>query len=92
MSNTITDKNTSRRHWLTGPAALAGAGAITAVLARAQSTGSTTNDINILNFALRLENLESAFYNQGLAMLAPRDFQNSAAIQAMGGTKIGANV
>jgi Ferritin-like domain len=92
MSNTITDKTTSRRHWLTGPAALAGAGAITAVLARAQSTGSTTNDINILNFALRLENLESAFYNQGLAMLAPRDFQNSAAIQAMGGTKIGANV
>ena len=60
---------------------------------RAQTgTGSTTNDINILNFALRLENLESAFYQQGLAKFASKDFQNSATVQNFGGTKIGANI
>ena len=94
MTNTETKKPTSRRDWFTGSAALLGAGAISSILARAQSTGtgSTTNDINILNFALRLENLESAFYSQGLATFAPKDFQNSAAVQRLGGTKIGANI
>jgi Ferritin-like domain/PKD domain len=95
MTNTETNKPTSRRDWFAGSAAaVLGAGAISSILMRAQSsgTGSTTNDINILNFALRLENLENAFYNQGLAAFALKDFQNSVAIQTLGGTKIGANL
>ncbi len=55
-------------------------------------TPQTVNDINVMNFALRLENLESAFYQQGLGMFQPADFQNSATVQAIGGTKIGANI
>jgi bacterioferritin (cytochrome b1) len=92
MTNKEMNKPTSRRDWFTGPAALLGAGAIASILGRAQSTGSTTNDINVLNFALRLENLESAFYQQGLAMFAPTSFQNSVTLQTIGGTKIGANL
>jgi hypothetical protein len=91
MTNSETKKSTSRRDWFAKSAALLGAGAISSVISRAQSSG-VTNDINILNFALRLENLESAFYSQGLATFAPKDFQNSATIQRFGGTKIGANV
>lgn len=92
MINTDTRKSNSRRDWFTGSAAILGAGAITSMLARAQTTGSTTNDINILNYALRLENLENAFYSQGLAKFAAKDFQGSAAVQAIGGSKIGANI
>jgi hypothetical protein len=92
MTTTETNKATSRRDWFTGSAALLGAGAISSILARAQTTGSVTNDINILNFALRLENLESAFYSQGIATFAAKDFQNSATVQGLGGTKIGANI
>jgi hypothetical protein len=91
MTNNETKTSTSRRDWFTGSAALLGAGAISSVMAHAQSSG-VTNDINILNFALRLENLESAFYSQGLATFAPKDFQNSVAVQQLGGTKIGANI
>src|ERR1043166_2065780 len=91
MTITEEKKNTSRRDWFPRSAVLLGAGAVSSMVSRAQSTGAT-NDINLLNFALRLENLENAFYTQGLAMFGPRDFQNCAAIQAMGGTKIGANV
>jgi hypothetical protein len=91
MTNEM-NKSASRRDWFAGSATLLGAGAVASILARAQSTGSTTNDINILNFALRLENLESAFYQQGLARFAPKDFQNSAAVQTIGGSKIGANL
>ena len=92
MTNKEMNKPVSRRDWFTAPAALLGAGAIASILARAQSTGSTTNDINVLNFALRLENLESAFYQQGLAKFAPKDFQSSVTVQSIGGTKIGANL
>jgi hypothetical protein len=91
MTNTEMKKPTSRRDWFTGSAALLGAGAVSSMVLRAQ-TGSVTNDINILNYALRLENLENAFYTQGLATFAAKDIQNSAAVQAIGGTKIGANI
>ena len=92
MTNSETKKS-SRRDWFSAPAALLGAGAMSAMFARAQTgTGPKTNDINILNFALQLENLESAFYSQGLATFSPKDFTDSDAIQAIGGTKIGANL
>src|SRR3984885_1126896 len=93
MNNPETKKDTSRRDWFAGSAAaLLGAGAVSSILLRAQTTSTTTNDISILNYALRLENLESAFYSQGLATFAPKDLQNSVAIQTIGGTKVGANV
>src|SRR5580698_6737194 len=96
MTNTSEKNTTSRRNWFAGSAAVLGAGAVASMVARAQTTGTgtsnTTNDINILNFTLRLENLENAFYNQGLATFATKDFQNSVTVQAIGGTKIGANL
>jgi hypothetical protein len=91
MTNTETKTPTSRRDWFTGSAALLGAGAISSVVLRGQSSG-TTNDINILNYALRLENLENAFYSQALSTFAPKDFQNSLTVQGIGGSKIGANL
>jgi hypothetical protein len=97
MTNTPEKNTTSRRNWFAGSAAVLGAGAVASMVVRAQSSAASpsatnTNDINILNFALRLENLENAFYSQGLATFATKDFQNSATVQGIGGTKIGANI
>ncbi len=92
MTNKELKKPASRRDWLTGSAKLAGVGAISCVLARAQMTPQTVNDIAVMNFALRVENLQSAFYQQGLQMFKPADFQNSVTAQTIGGTKIGANL
>jgi hypothetical protein len=91
MTHREMNERASRRAWFAGSAAMLGAGAISSLLLRAQGAGAT-NDINILNFALRLENLESAFYQQALATFAPKDFQNSVTVQTIGGTKIGANL
>jgi hypothetical protein len=71
-----------RRGWFNGAAAAVGGGA----------TPQTVNDVNVLNFALRLANLESAFYQAGLAMFSPSDFQKSAAAQTIGGSRIGADM
>ncbi len=69
------------------PAKILGAGAIAAAFmnlkAQTTTTGST-GDIAILNYALTLEHLEAAFYNQGLRMFSSTDFDNSAALQAFG--------
>ena len=87
----IIDKHVSRRDWCRGSAALLGGGIISPIFARAQATPQTSYDITLLNFALRLENLQSAFYQQGLAMFTAADFQNSVTAQAIGG-KIAANI
>jgi hypothetical protein len=91
MTNNKLSKPVSRRDWFTGSAAVLGAGAISPMLLEAQSS-SVADNISLWNFALRLENLQAAFYQQGLAMFKPSDFQNSAAAQAIGGTKVGANL
>jgi hypothetical protein len=87
----LTGKHVSRRDLCSGSTALLAAGVISPILARAQMTPQTTYDITLLNFALRLENLQSAFYQQGLAMFTATDFQNSVTAQAVGG-KIAAGI
>jgi hypothetical protein len=57
-------------------AALFGVGVIGAGLLQAQA--SAPNDIDILNFALTLEHLEAAFYNQGLRQFTNLDIARSA--------------
>lgn len=86
------NKPTSRREWFSAPVALLGAGALATGRARAQATPQTTNDIGIFKFALRLEYLQAAFYQQGLSMFKEADFQNSATVQKLGGSKIGARI
>src|ERR1019366_6167231 len=92
MTNKEMNPYASRRDWCTRLAAMLGAGAISSIPGRAETSLGSAHDIVILNFALRLENLESAFYQQGLGMFAPADFQNSATVQTIGGKKIGANL
>jgi Ferritin-like domain len=92
MTKKEMNKYASRRNWCVGSAALLGVGAISSIPARAQQTPQTAFDITLLNFALRLENLQSAFYQQGLAMFTPADFQNSVAVQTIGGNNIGASI
>ena len=41
-------------------------------------------DLSLLNFALTLENLEAAFYTQGLTQFSSADFGNSTFIQNFG--------
>lgn len=94
MTDTEKNLRSSRRDWFSGSAALVGAGAISSLLLKAQTTGTTalTNDINLLNFALRLENLENAFYSQALAKFSPANFTGSQTVSTIGGTKIGTNL
>jgi bacterioferritin (cytochrome b1) len=81
MTNKGMNKFTSRRRWF-GAAMQVGGGA----------TPQTVNDVTVLNFALRLANLEAAFYQRALSMFTAADFQNSVTVQTIGGTKIGANI
>lgn len=63
-------------------AALFGAGVIGAGLLQAQA--SAPNDIDILNFALKLEHLEAAFYNQGLRQFTNVDIARSTSALDLG--------
>jgi rubrerythrin len=69
-------------------AAVFGAGPLLISSLRSQST---TTDVTLLNYALSLENLEAAFYVQGLAQFSSVDFGNSVFIQNFG-TVIGGDV
>ena len=48
------------------------------------SAQSGPTDLTLLNFALTLENLEAAFYTQGLAQFSSTDFGNSTLLQNFG--------
>ena len=74
-------KGLARREMLVRSAALFGAGTS---LIGALSGQSPSSDVTILNYALTLENLEAAFYTQGLLQLSSADFANSAFIQNLG--------
>ncbi|KAJ3347715.1 hypothetical protein HDU83_001877 [Entophlyctis luteolus] len=62
------------------PATTAPAAAAATVVAAASTVATATTvsagDLTVLNFALTLENLESTFYQQGLAKFTAADFQN----------------
>lgn len=82
------DKEVGRRDWLLRSAALFGAGTL---LSSSLDAQSTSPDLTLLNFALTLENLEAAFYTQGLSQFSSSDFGNSNFIQNFG-TLIGGDV
>jgi hypothetical protein len=70
-----------RRELLVRSAAIFGAGALLSSELKAQSAPT---DLTLLNYALTLENLEAAFYTQGLAQFSSVDFGNSTFIQNFG--------
>jgi hypothetical protein len=74
-------KGVGRRELLLRSAALFGAGA---VLTSSLSAQSAPTDLSLLNYALTLENLEAAFYTQGLSQFSSVDFANSTFIQNFG--------
>ncbi|MFN0105216.1 MAG: ferritin-like domain-containing protein [Bryobacteraceae bacterium] len=67
--------------------ALVGAGVLGAGLLQAQATAP--NDIDLLNYALTLEHLEAAFYNQGLRQFSNVDLARSTFAQSLGETASG---
>ncbi len=70
-----------RRDLLMRSAALLGGGIL---LSSSLSAQSPVTDLTLLNYALTLENLEAAFYNQGLTQFSSTDFGNSMFIQNFG--------
>ena len=77
----MSELNVSRRNMLMRSAALFGAGPL---LIGSLSAQTTTSDVTLLNYALSLENLEAAFYTQGLTQFSSADFANSTFIQNFG--------
>jgi hypothetical protein len=75
------EKASSRREMLVRSAALFGAGTW---LTSSLSAQSPPTDSTLLNYALTLENLEAAFYTQGLSQFSSADFGNSTFIQNFG--------
>jgi hypothetical protein len=70
-----------RRELFVRSAAIFGAGAL---LTSELSAQSAPPDLTLLNYALTLENLEAAFYTQGLTQFSSADFGNSTFIQNFG--------
>jgi len=77
------NKEQSRRSFFGSSAKLVGAGAVAATLG-AQTTTKPPSDIDLLNYALTLENIEAAFYVQGLTKLTSADFAASSVAQNLG--------
>jgi len=75
------EKGVGRRELLLRSAAIFGAGTL---LRSELSAQSAPTDLTLLNYALTLENLEAAFYTQGLNQFSSADFGNSTFIQNFG--------
>ena len=67
--------------------AIVGAGVLGAGLLQAQATAPT--DIDLLNYALTLEHLEAAFYNQGLRQFSNVDIAKATFAADLGETASG---
>ena len=77
----VSERGMGRREMFLRSAALFGGGALLTGALHAQSP---TTDVTLLNYALSIENLEAAFYAQGLAQISSADFANSTFIQNFG--------
>jgi rubrerythrin len=77
----------SRRSFFGNSVKLVGAGAAIAATAGAQTKPLT--DLDILNYALTLENLGAAFYVQGLTNLTASDFAASTMLAGLGSSVSG---
>jgi len=95
MNKVMNEATSSRRGFFTRSAVLFGASALAAKVIEAQSTippPSTTNtDLDLLNYALSLENLEAAFYNQFAGKFTASDYASSIYTPVFG-TKINNNL
>ena len=90
--NTLMNETNSRRSFFSKSAALFGAGALATKIMTAQTTTpSASTDLDILNYALALENLEAAFYVNGLSRFGPSDLTNNQ-FTSVFGTKINNNI
>ncbi len=76
------NREQSRRSFFGSSVKLVGVGAVAATLG-AQTT-KPPSDVDLLNYALTLENLESAFYVQGLTKLTAADFAASSLLKNLG--------
>jgi hypothetical protein len=73
----------NRVYW-SSAAVLAGAAALTSAL---QAQNQAVTDIDVLNFALTLENLEATFYTQGLKQFSSSDFSGGSFALNLGNTQ-----
>ena len=71
------NREQSRRSFFGSSVKLVGVGAVAATLGA--QTAKPPSDVDLLNYALTLENLESAFYVQGLTKLAAGDLAEGLA-------------
>jgi hypothetical protein len=76
----------SRRNFFRRSAAIVGGGAVAAATLSAQSQN---NDLTLLNYALSLENLEAAFYNEGLTKFTSNDFAQGTLLSTLGPAAVG---
>ncbi len=83
---------TTRRQFLTSTVKVAGGAALALAIAKSPSglgtqiaEASTSGDIAILNYALKLERLEKAFYVQGQSRFTMTDFTGANFIRGFGG-------
>ncbi len=98
MEKQITSLTSSRRGFFQKTAVLFGAGAVaTRLMGQSTTTpggqpaAGAPTDLDVLQYALTLENLEAAFYTQGLAKFAAGDFNSSNFVQNFG-SKVGGNL
>jgi hypothetical protein len=94
MNNLMANTSSSRRAFFTKSAAVFGAGALAAKIISAQTSTTTapaTTDLDLLNYALALENLEAAFYTMYAGKYSTSDFAGSNTVPIFG-TKVTGNI